>query len=227
MNDKFHRPIRSFVKREGRMTHGQQLAIDTLWSKHGIDYQPTLLDFSLTFHHHRPVILEIGFGNGESLITMAENHPGLNYIGIEVHRPGVGHLLNRIDELNLSNIKIINHDAVDVLQHCIPDESLTGVNIFFPDPWPKKRHNKRRIIQPKFVELLTRKIKSSGRLHLATDWQPYALHMMTVMNELPQFINHAGFNCFAPRPAWRPLTKFEQRGLNKSHQVFDLLFDKK
>ena len=221
-----HRPIRSFVLRTGRLTTGQQKAFTEFWPKFGIGFDPGReIDFYQQFGNDRPVYLEIGFGNGESLATMAKAHPEHNYLGIEVHTPGVGHLLIRLNELQLDNVRIIQHDAVEVLQRMIMDASLTGVQLFFPDPWHKKRHHKRRIVQPGFVELLTKKIRPGGLFHAATDWENYAEHMLEVLNGFPgQFENTADSSEFLPRPDNRPLTKFEQRGHRLGHGVWDLVF---
>ena len=221
-----HRPVRSFVLRTGRLTAGQQKAFSDFWPKYGVEFNPgSQIDFHDLFANDNPVYLEIGFGNGESLATMAKANPEQNYVGIEVHTPGVGHLLIKLDELQLNNVRIMQHDAVEVLQQSIKDDSLAGVQLFFPDPWHKKRHHKRRIVQPGFVELLAKKIKHGGLFHAATDWENYAQHMMAVLEAFPSlFENDAGPSGFLPRPADRPLTKFEQRGHRLGHQVWDLVF---
>jgi tRNA (guanine-N7-)-methyltransferase len=218
------RPIRSFVRREGRLTAGQQRALDTLWPRFGIQYSDKPLDLVAIFGRSAPITLEIGFGNGDSLAQMAQAAPERDFIGIEVHRPGVGHLLARIEGLGLSNLRVMCHDAVEVLRHQIPPGSLDTVQIFFPDPWHKKRHHKRRIIQPEFVALLATHLRPGGTLHLATDWEDYAWHMLAVMQTSPAFRNTA--DGFAARPAHRPLTKFEQRGQRLGHGVWDILFKK-
>jgi len=223
-NPKPHRPIRSFVRREGRLTAGQQRALDELWPRFGVDYSGNTLDLAAIFGRSAPITLEIGFGNGESLADMAQAAPERDFIGIEVHRPGVGHLLQRIEALGLSNQRVMCHDAVEVLKHQIPPGSLDRVQVFFPDPWHKKRHHKRRIIQPDFVALLATRLAPGGVLHLATDWEDYALHMMEVMQTTPAFRNTT--EGFAPRPEQRPLTKFEQRGHRLGHGVWDVLFEK-
>ena len=224
MESKYFRTIRSFVKREGRLTAGQQRALDVLWPEFGIDYSTNTLDFTQLFDRPAPVVLEIGFGNGDSLFQMAQNYPDRNYIGIEVHRPGVGHLLQLIETHNLKNLKIICHDAVDVIEHQIADNSLDRVQLFFPDPWHKKKHNKRRIVQEKFITLLAKKTKTDGFLHMATDWQDYAEHMLEVLMKNSNFENTSADNSYVPRPDDRPVTKFEKRGHRLGHGVWDLLF---
>ncbi len=221
-----HRRILSFVKREGRLTKGQLRALDELYPQYSADISQ-LIDFKSLFGNTHPVVLEIGFGNGQSLASMAQAQPDYNYLGLEVHRPGVGNLLLQIEQLGLRNIRVLNHDAVEVLNRNIADASLQRVMIFFPDPWHKKRHNKRRIIQPDFVKLLAQKLQSNGVLHLATDWQDYAEHMLAVLEQSPDFVNESGKNSFAPRPDYRPLTKFEQRGQRLGHGVWDLLYKRK
>ncbi|MDF2939794.1 MAG: trmB [Gammaproteobacteria bacterium] len=227
MNDqKAHRPIRSFVRREGRLTIGQQKALDQGWPKFGLSLEDGPINFEKVFGREAPCIVEIGFGMGQSLAEMAQKYPENDYIGIEVHRPGVGCLLKAILDHDISNIRIYDQDAVEVLKQCIPDNSLAGLQLFFPDPWHKKRHHKRRIVQPEFVQLIWQKLAPNGFFHLATDWEHYAEHMMEVLSADPGFSNAAGFNEFAPRPESRPLTKFEQRGQRLGHGVWDLLFKK-
>ncbi|MDF2530415.1 MAG: hypothetical protein K0Q57_1295 [Gammaproteobacteria bacterium] len=225
--EKYLRTIKSFVRREGRLTIGQQKALDTGWPKFGLQLEDGLIDPAKVFHNQAPCIVEIGFGMGQSLAEMAQNHPEQNYIGIEVHRPGVGCLLKAVLDHNLSNIRVYDQDAVEVLKQCIPDNSLAGVQLFFPDPWHKKRHHKRRIVQPEFVKLIWQKLAPGGFFHLATDWENYAEHMMAVLSQDSGFENMAGLNQFSPRPDSRPLTKFEQRGHRLGHGVWDLLFTKK
>lgn len=222
-----HRRIRSFVRREGRLTKGQLRALEELWPIYGINCQKSVIDLDKTFDRTAPKILEIGFGNGHSLARMAHESPDNDYLGIEVHRPGVGSLLLQIEELGLSNIRIICNDAVDVLQQCIPDQSLDRVQIFFPDPWHKKRHHKRRIVQPDFVTLIARKLKPGGLLHLATDWEDYAHHMFEVMKKASVFENTSKHGDFVERPDYRPITKFEQRGHKLGHGVWDLIYRRK
>ena len=227
MSKKEHRPIRSFVRREGRLTRGQQRALTELWEKFGIDNESSPLDLQKVFGDNKPKVLEIGFGNGASLVQMAATHIDHDYLGIEVHRPGVGALLLMVEEQNLSNVRVICDDAVEVLKHRIEDGSLDRVQLFFPDPWHKKRHHKRRIIQPDFVSLIAQKLKSGGLFHLATDWQDYAFHMAEVMNNSVDFKNTASDGSFVARPDHRPLTKFEQRGKRLGHGVWDLIYQKK
>ena len=217
------RRIRSFVRREGRLTLGQQRALDELWTHYG---RPFAEDFdpAAVFGHSAPLTLEIGFGNGASLATMAANEPAADFIGIEVHRPGVGHLLIRLEELELTNVRVFCHDAVEVLEQRISDASLDRVLLFFPDPWPKRKHHKRRIVQPDFVARIARKLKPGGLFHMATDWKHYAAHMLSVMQAAPEFANCDNDDGYAQRPAWRPATKFEQRGRRLGHAVHDLLF---
>jgi len=224
---KLHR-IRSYVLRGGRLTAGQQRAFATLWPRWGLDYDPSPLDLPELFGNHQPVFLEIGFGNGESLAEMARRHPERNYLGIEVHRPGVGHLLLRLEEHGCENVRLIRHDAVDVVQRMLASASLSGAYLLFPDPWHKKRHHKRRILQTAFVEDLARVIHPGGFLHLATDWQDYAEHMLTTLEaDRLHFANQAGPGNYSPRPAERPSTKFEQRGERLGHGVWDLIFTRR
>lgn len=219
------RPIRSFVVRGGRITAGQRKAFDNNWPRFGLELENGMLDYTELFRRQANTILEIGFGMGDSLLQMAQAAPDTNFIGVEVHPPGVGRLLAEIDRTQLSNLRIYQADALDVLQKCIPDGSLACVQIFFPDPWHKKRHHKRRLIQPDFVELLSAKLAEKGVLHIATDWQPYAEHCMQVLLANPQLRNSAGTENFAPRIDRRPLTKFEQRGQRLGHGVWDLIFE--
>ncbi|MCF6283132.1 MAG: tRNA (guanosine(46)-N7)-methyltransferase TrmB [Candidatus Polarisedimenticolaceae bacterium] len=219
-----HRPIRSFVLREGRMTEGQQRAFEEHWSRFGIDLPDGHLDLPALFDNDHPVIVEIGFGNGESLFQMAQNRPEYNYLGIEVHRPGVGHLMLRLAEGNLSNVRVMRHDAMEILRHHLADHSLAGLQLFFPDPWHKKRHNKRRIVRPEFIDLLRQTLQPGGFLHMATDWEHYAEQMMKELSAAEGFKNSVGDNNFTPRPDERPLTKFEQRGERLGHGVWDLIF---
>jgi tRNA (guanine-N7-)-methyltransferase len=220
-----HRRVRSFVLRMGRMTAGQQRAIDSFWPSKGLSLEQGVLDFPQVFGRSAPVVLEIGFGMGWSLVQMAKEAPHQDFIGIEVHRPGVGKLLHDMAEQQVENIRVYCDDAVEVLEQCIPDGSLAGVQIFFPDPWHKKRHNKRRLIQPEFVQRLRQKLAIGGVLHAATDWQDYAEHILAVMTQAEGFRNQAGEG-YAPRPAHRPTTKFEQRGERLGHGVWDLLFER-
>jgi len=223
--DRPHRRIRSFVLREGRLTAGQQRAFETLWPQWGLAFQPTPLDLAAVFGNDHPVFLEIGFGNGESLAEMAHHHPERNYLGVEVHRPGVGHLLLKLEEYGCRNVRVIRHDAVEVMRQMLAPASLQGVYLFFPDPWHKKRHHKRRILQPALLDTLARVLRPGGFLHAATDWQDYAEHMLAVLSaDHGRFENQAGSGNYTPRPAERPLTKFEQRGRRLGHGVWDLIF---
>jgi tRNA (guanine-N7-)-methyltransferase len=222
-----HRTIRSFVLRQGRLTKGQQRAFEQLWPRFGLDYRPGPLDLAGLFGNDQPVFLEIGFGNGESLATMARDNPECNYLGIEVHAPGVGHLLMKLEEYGCGNVRVCHHDAVEVLRDMIPDRALSGVYLFFPDPWHKKRHHKRRIVQADFVSLLASKLRPGGLFHAATDWENYAEHMLEVLKGAPQFRNTAIGRDYVPRPDYRPLTKFEQRGLRLGHGVWDLVFERR
>ena len=219
----FLRRIRSFVKREGRLTPGQEAAIKTGWPVYGLD-PTTPINPNELFANDHPVTLEIGFGNGESQAKMAEKHPDRNFIGVEVHRPGVGHLLRLILEKDLTNVRLFDTDAIDVLQKAIPLHSLDCVQLFFPDPWHKKKHHKRRIVQTEFLDLIHSKLKVGGRFHAATDWKNYAEHMMFTLKTNPGFINTNKFD-YAERPENRPLTKFENRGLHLGHGVWDLVFE--
>lgn len=222
------RKIRSFVRRDGRMTDAQRLAIEVNWPKCGLSLQAGLLDFDKTFNRHAPRILEIGFGSGHSLLAMAKSHPEQDFIGIETHQPGIGTLLHHVEVEQLTNVRVYYADAVEVLNQCIPDHSLDIVQIFFPDPWRKRRHHKRRLIQPEFVSLVAKKLKPGGELHMATDWKDYALHMMRVLSSSSEFKNAAGDGKYAERSAQRPVvTKFEQRGENSGHAIWELLFCKK
>jgi tRNA (guanine-N7-)-methyltransferase len=223
----YPRRIRSFVLRAGRMTRGQQRAMDEYWPRWGLELEQGMLDAQAAFGRQAPLVLEIGFGMGQSLSEMAAAAPERNFIGIEVHRPGVGRLLHDLGEQGSVNVRVYCEDAVLVLQQCIADASLEGVQIFFPDPWHKKRHHKRRLIQCEFVSLLASKLKPGGRLHLATDWENYAEHMLAVMAGVPQFNSEAGPRQYSPRPDYRPLTKFEKRGQRLGHGVWDLIFTRK
>ena len=222
----FLRRIRSFVRREGRLTQGQQRALTELWPQFGIDHSDSVLDLDSIFGRSAPRVLEIGFGNGASLLKMAQDNPDTDYIGIEVHRPGAGNLLHSIERESVTNIRVMTDDAVDILRQQIPDASLDLVQLFFPDPWHKKKHHKRRIVQPEFAQLLRKKLKQGGRFHMATDWQDYAEHMLEVMSAAEGFTNTSCTNDYIERPDSRPLTKFEQRGHRLGHGVWDLVFEK-
>ena len=226
MNDPKHRKIRSFVLRKGRLTVAQQHALNELWPYYGIERRETVLDFDDYFDRPADVIVEIGFGNGESTWQMAQQEPDKNFIGIEVHEPGVGQLLMALEENHIDNVRIACEDAVPFFERRIADASLAGVRIYFADPWPKKRHHKRRIIQPEFVSELARCIGRDGILHLATDWQPYADHVLEVMDASPDFINLSDTGDYCERPEWRPYTKYEDRGERLGHEVRDMLFQR-
>ncbi|MGA7951695.1 MAG: tRNA (guanosine(46)-N7)-methyltransferase TrmB [Thiobacillaceae bacterium] len=204
------------------MGSGQQKALAELGPRFVLPYTPTPIDLDQVFGRTAPRILEIGFGMGQTTAEIAAAHPGQDYLGVEVHTPGVGSLLRQIGERELNNVRIIQHDAVEVLANMIPNAALAGVHVYFPDPWPKKRHHKRRLIQPDLVHLLAQKLAPGGCLHCATDWQDYAIQMLQVLSAEPLLANTA--EGYAPRPQWRPLTRFEQRGLRLGHGVWDLLF---
>jgi tRNA (guanine-N7-)-methyltransferase len=216
------RPVRSFVLRQGRMSPAQQRALDALLPRLGVPFAPAPLDFPRLFGRRAPTILEIGFGMGETTAAIAQARPGDDFLGIEVHGPGVGSLLKRVDELGLSNVRVIRHDAVEVVAAMIPPASLAGIHVFFPDPWPKKRHHKRRLLQPSFVRARAMRIAPGGYLHVATDWEDYADEILAALAAEPLLENTA--EGFAPRPAYRPQTKFEARGLRLGHRVFDAVF---
>jgi len=223
-NGRAMRRIRSFVRRQGRLTKGQQQALDNHWPLIGVEYQAEPVHFVTLFGREAPTVLEIGFGMGASLVTMASHNPQQNFLGIEVHSPGVGACLADAHEAKLTNLRVMCHDAVEVLQKMIPGSSLQMVQLFFPDPWHKARHNKRRIVQPPFVELVLDKLKLGGVFHMATDWQPYAEHMLEVMNNCVGYQNLSENHSYVPRPDSRPLTKFELRGQRLGHGVWDLMF---
>lgn len=218
------RAIRSFVLRQSRITVAQQRALRTLLPKYGLNPEPGWFDFPAIFGRDAPHTLEIGFGNGEVLLALARAHPERDFLGIEVHRPGVGRLLLSLDAQQLTNVRVVCADAREVLARCVPDASLQAVLLYFPDPWPKKRHHKRRLIQPEFVALAARKLSSGGQLQLATDWPDYAAHMLAVLSASPDLVNSMTGGGYAPRPPARPLTKFEHRGLQLGHPVLDLVF---
>jgi len=224
--EKYMRKIRSFVKREGRMTNRQSTAIETLWPTIGVDYQEQMLDMKALFGREAPVVLEIGFGMGKSLVEMAKNAPEKNFIGIEVHTPGVGACLADAGEAGITNLRILNHDAVEVLEHMIPEQSLATFQLYFPDPWHKARHHKRRIVQPAFIENMRHKLAIGGVIHMATDWENYAEYMLEVLQAATDFKNTSPSGNYAERPDWRPLTKFENRGNKLGHGVWDLLFER-
>jgi len=223
---KYVRTVRSFVKREGRLTKGQAAAIERHWPAMGLSISHGQLDLTDLFGNNNPITFEIGFGIGQSLVEMASKAPDRNFIGVEVHEPGVGACLMAAGQEQVTNLRIYNEDAVEVLKQCIPNQSLDCVQVFFPDPWHKKRHHKRRIIQPEFVELLVAKLTPGGTLHLATDWENYAEHMLEVLTDNSDLCNLSSTNDYVPRPQHRPKTKFEQRGERKGHGVWDLIFSK-
>lgn len=222
------RLIKSFVRREGRITPGQKHALEQHWVEYGLALVAGTLQFQTVFGNTHPIILEIGFGMGQSLLALAQENPECNFVGIEVHRPGVGKLLAELQAQQVKNVRVYQEDAVQVLKQVIPDNSLNKILIYFPDPWPKKRHHKRRIIQVPFVELLHQKLMLGGEVYLATDWEEYAYHMRDTFQQVPGFQNQSTAESgFISRPTWRPLTKFEARGQRLGHGVWDLGFVKK
>ena len=220
------RTVKSFVLRAGRVTEGQQKALDDVWPIMGLELSQGLLNLETVFGRAAPVVLEIGFGMGDSLVEMANDQPEKNYIGIEVHRAGVGRLLSNADKQGLTNMRVFCDDAIEVLAQCIPDGSLDCIQLFFPDPWHKKRHHKRRIVQPEFAQTLRKKLKVGGVFHMATDWENYAEHMMEIMSAAEGYTNVAGEGAYSPQPKWRPVTKFQKRGERLGHGVWDLMFEK-
>ena len=218
------RTVRSFVRREGRLTAAQQRALESLWPEYGLDTTRGKLNFESIFGRKAALTLEIGFGNGDSLAKMALAAPERDFVGIEVHRPGVGNLLQTLEQQSIRNVRILCDDAVNILANCFPAESIDQVQIYFPDPWPKKRHHKRRLIQAEFITLLAGRIKHGGILHMATDWQDYAAHMIDVMQARTDFIDTASQGGCQPCPDFRPETKFERRGLHLGHPVCDLIY---
>jgi tRNA (guanine-N7-)-methyltransferase len=226
MAEKSFPRLRSFVRREGRMTAVQKNALQRRWPIYGLNIDDGLLDIQKVFGRDAPVVLEIGFGMGGSFFELAVRHPEKNYVGIEVHRPGVGSLLSKVEQQAVENVRVYSDDAVQVLEQCISNDSLDAIYIYFPDPWPKKRHHKRRLIQPPFVALATTKLKLGGSFHVATDWENYAEHCMGVLSAEDSLKNLAGHGCFTDRPESRPLTKFEKRGKVLGHGVWDLCFAK-
>ncbi len=221
------RKIRSFARRSGRMTASQKKGLATYWDTFGIEFSNCLLDFKSLFGNDAAVNIEIGFGMGENILSVAQNKADENFIGIEVHQPAIGSILNKIHDLNLKNLKVINHDAVEVLTHQIKDHSLNSTSIFFPDPWHKSNHHKRRLISTKFIELLAPKLVKGGRIYLATDWEHYAKQMLDVMSNNKNLKNLSPANDYCKRMDFRPITKFERRGLRLGHNVWDLIFEKR
>ena len=221
------RPVRTFVRRTGRLTPGQERALDVLWPRYGLEYCAEALNCEAVFGRQAPVVLEIGFGNGETLVAQAAANPEKDFVGIEVHEPGVGHCLMHAEAAGIANLRVISRDALDVLENQVPPQSLSRLNLYFPDPWPKKRHHKRRIVQPEFLLLVHSRLVDGGRLHIATDWENYALHIDGIFDDAKQFglverREHSG-----DAPLDRPTTKFEKRGLGKGHKIFDWVFEKK
>ncbi|GGO77817.1 tRNA (guanine-N(7)-)-methyltransferase [Marinobacterium nitratireducens] len=220
------RRVRSFVLRAGRMTEGQQRGFEQAWPEMGLEKADGMIDPAQVFGREAPLVLEIGFGMGDSLLQMARQMPEKNYIGIEVHKPGVGRLLNNARNEGIGNIRVYCDDAVEVLAECIPDGSLDCLQLFFPDPWHKKRHHKRRIVQPAFVQAIRKKLRIGGQFHMATDWENYAEQMMEVMSAAEGFRNAAGEGQYSPQPDFRPVTKFQNRGEKLGHGVWDLIFER-
>ncbi|PZQ13482.1 MAG: tRNA (guanosine(46)-N7)-methyltransferase TrmB [Rhodanobacter denitrificans] len=220
------RRLRSFVLRQGRITPAQARAFDAHWARYGLDYAGQPRDLDAAFGRHAPRVVEIGFGNGEQLLHAGAHEPEHDFIGIEVHRPGVGRLMNGLAAAGLDNVRLYNHDAVEVLEHEIAPASLAQVRIYFPDPWPKKRHHKRRLIQPDFVEFLAGRVAPGGLLHLATDWADYAEQMLATVDASPSWSNRAGPGRYSPCPDWRIETHFERRGTRLGHGVWDLVYER-
>lgn len=223
-------PVRSFVRREGRLTRAQERALAELWPRIGVEYREAPLDLDAVFGRRARRVLEIGFGNGESLAQCAADAPDTDFIGVEVHRPGVGHLLLEIERRDLTNVRALCHDAVEVLTHQLEPNALHGVNVFFPDPWPKKRHHKRRLVQAGFLALVASRLSPGGTLHIATDWEPYAQHIVETLEASDDFVNtvdgHDLATASQARPAFRPPTKFERRGQRLGHSVWDFVYTK-
>ncbi len=224
---KYRRSIRSFVLRTGRLTTAQQKALDEYWLQYGLDFKHKLLDFESIFCNNGAITLEIGFGNGDSLLQQAIAHPERNFLGIEVHTPGVGHLIYAAKQAGIRNLRVIRHDAIEVLEQQIPENSLDRVQLFFPDPWHKKRHQKRRILKADFVESILKHLHAGGHFHMATDWENYAEHMLETMAQHHGFTNIAGEAIFVSPQGLRPETKFERRGLKLGHGVWDMIYKKR
>jgi tRNA (guanine-N7-)-methyltransferase len=218
------RTIRSFVRRAGRITASQQRAFETLWPVHGVEYRPEFLDFGQLFGRSAPLVLEIGFGNGDTLVEQAAANPDWDFVGIEVHEPGIGHCLLKAAEAGITNLRLINHDAIDVLTHQVPPGSLSRLNLYFPDPWPKKRHHKRRIIAPAFLALVADRLAESGTLNIATDWANYAEHIDEALSRSERFLCIERREHDGEQPLDRPQTKFERRGLKRGHRICDWCF---
>jgi tRNA (guanine-N7-)-methyltransferase len=224
--ERHHRPIRSFVRRAGRLTASQQRALEELWPTYGVEYSGDAVDFEVVFGRRAPVVLEIGFGNGETLVAMAADRPDQDFLGIEVHDPGVGHCLIAADKARVSNLKLVVHDAIEVLKNQVPSGSLARINLYFPDPWPKKRHHKRRIVNPGFLALCADRLAPGGTLHVATDWANYAEHIDEVFAASEYFDCAERREHGGDRPLDRPVTKFERRGLRHGHSIVDWRFQK-
>lgn len=224
-SEPYKRSIRSFVLRQGHMTAAQQRAIDTMWPQFGIDYQASPIDLNKAFGRDKPKVLEIGFGMGTATVEIAKRLPEKDFLAIDVHGPGVGNILKLIEESGVENIRVMHHDAVEVVENMLEDGALEGIHIFFPDPWHKKRHNKRRLVQTPFIAKLLPKLKTGGYIHLATDWEEYAVQMLEVLSGFDNLANTA--EDYAPTPEYRPETKFEARGKRLGHGVWDLVFVKK
>lgn len=218
------RKVQSFVLREGRLTRGQERALTELWPQFGVEYSPCAVDPAALFGRRAPLAVEIGFGMGRSLLAMAQAEPEKNFLGIEVHAPGVGAVLMGIEEMSMSNLRVMRHDAVEVLNHMLADESVDRLQLYFPDPWHKKKHHKRRIVQAEFLALVARKLAPGGQFHFATDWQPYAEWTLELLRAEPALRNLSPAGDYVEQPAWRPDTKFEARGERLGHGVWDLLF---
>ena len=224
MSEKVVHKIQSFVRRSGRLTLGQRTGLIDLWPQFGVDISSGIIDLNSLFKKIQPITLEIGFGNGDSLLEMAINAPDQNFLGIEVYEAGIGRLINEANKHQLSNLKIIKADAVKVLEHHIKDDSFDTFQLFFPDPWHKKKHHKRRIIQTDFLNLISNKLQDGGTMHMATDWENYAEYMMVTLEKHPHFKNAMGAHKYSLRPEHRPITKFERRGERLGHGVWDLIF---
>ena len=220
------RKIQSFVKRSGRLSKGQSLGLNELWRNYGIDIDKKMLDLEDIFSNQNDITLEIGFGNGDSLLEMAIKQPDMNFLGIEVYEAGVGRLVNEANKKNIGNLRVIKEDAVEVIENNIPDKSISYFQLFFPDPWHKKRHHKRRIVQVGFLDLLSSKLKENGKVHIATDWEDYAENILEKLESHKHFKNCSGAHRYSKRPKNRPLTKFENRGQKLGHGVWDIIFTK-
>lgn len=219
-----HRPIKSFVSRCGRISDAQSMALEQLWPRFGLSLNTGMVKWAETFGNDRGVIFEIGFGDGRSLVNQALMNPEFNYVGVEVYKPGIARLMHQVMKNDLSNIRVYCADALDVLEECVADNSLHGLQLFFPDPWPKLRHQKRRIVQTNFIDLVKRKVTSGGYVHMATDWEEYAQQMLAIMQAADGWKNESEGGGYIPRPASRMMTKFEQRGIGLGYGTWDILF---